>query len=163
MKRRRFLCCTASCCVLMKSGCTIFRGRKEADTMIPHESDEIAACGLLCGPCPIRRIPFDAKAASDVVSWYRKEGWLKREEGLTEILERSMYCKGCHGDRSIHWDAECWILRCAVDEKGLRNCSECDAFPCNRLKEWSEQGGQYGQALKRLQNMRNHNTPETYE
>jgi hypothetical protein len=99
-------------------------------------------------------MPFDAEAAEEVVAWFRKEGWLKENEGVAEAIERSMYCKGCHGDRSIHWDAECWILHCCVDERGLNHCSECEVFPCGRLQEWSEQREGYGEALERLRRMR---------
>ena len=130
------------------------RGRREPDTTQHDASAEIAACGLDCGACPIRRVPFDADAAEEVVSWFRKEGWLKEGEGVAEAIERSMYCNGCHGDRSIHWDAECWILHCCVDERGLTHCSECEVFPCDRLQEWSEQREAYGEALERLRRMR---------
>jgi len=121
--------------------------------MSHDESAEIAACGLECGPCPIRRMAFDAEAAEGVVAWFKKEGWLKEDEGAAEALERSMYCKGCHGDRSIHWSAECLILKCCVDERSLDNCSECDIFPCDRLQKWSGHKPEYGKALARLRRM----------
>jgi hypothetical protein len=119
----------------------------------------IAACGLDCGGCEIRRMPFDAKAADEVVAWFKKERWLKEEEGVAEAMERSMYCKGCLGDRSIHWAATCWILQCCVDDRGLGNCSECDVFPCDRLEEWSGRNKSYAEALQRLRNM--HDSPST--
>ena len=39
-----------------------------------------AVCGLDCGACAIRRMPFDAEAAAEVVVWFKKEGGLKEEE-----------------------------------------------------------------------------------
>lgn len=122
--------------------------------MDPDEHVEIAACGLECGPCPLRRMPFDEEAAERVLSWFRKEGWLEEGEGLEEAIQRSMYCKGCHGDRTTHWSADCWILKCCVDDKGLDNCSECDTFPCEPLVEWSWQNDSYGKALQNLRKMR---------
>lgn len=116
---------------------------------------EIAACGIDCGACLIRKLPFDDDAAAKVVAWFKSEGWLKEDEGVKEAIERSMFCKGCHGDSTIHWDAECWILKCCVYEKGLQNCSECGDFPCERLVEWSKQRKVYGEALQRLKEMRN--------
>jgi hypothetical protein len=65
-----------------------------------------------------------------------------------------MYCKGCHGDRSIHWSSDCWILKCCVDDHGLEHCSECDTFPCDRLVEWSGGNDSYTSALQRLRRMR---------
>ena len=114
----------------------------------------ISVCGLDCGSCSIRRLPFDEDAAAEAIAWYKKQGWLKEKEGLAEAVERSMYCCGCHGDRSIHWSADCWILQCCVDEKHLKHCSECDTFPCDRLVDWSKTDESYGKALVRLQTMR---------
>lgn len=113
----------------------------------------IAVCGLDCSVCDIRRVPIDSAAAQRVVSWFRDQGWLAQDEGVNEIIQRSMYCKGCRGDRFVHWSPDCWILRCCVDEKGLDFCSECEEFPCLRLREWAR-SGKYAQALQRLYAMR---------
>jgi len=86
-------------------------------------------------------------------------GWLKPEEGKAEIIERGMYCKGCKGDRSVHWNinddgsVSCGILECCVDQRGLQFCSECVDFPCGRLIEWSKENEKYGEALTRLKAM----------
>ena len=113
----------------------------------------IAACGLDCGACSIRRLPFDESAAAEVLPWYREMGWLKENEGVSEAIKKKMICNGCHGDRKAHWSADCWILQCCVDAKGLQHCSECDAFPCTRLVEWSKTDESYGQAFARLRSM----------
>jgi hypothetical protein len=114
----------------------------------------IAVCGLDCGACDIRLLPTDPQAAERVVSWFRQMGWLQPDEGVAEVLDRRMYCQGCHGDRSVHWSADCWILQCCVDDNGLELCHECPSFACERLKEWAEQNARYTQALQRLQQMR---------
>ena len=80
--------------------------------------------------------------------------WLCENEGMSEVIQRSMYCTGCRGDRSVHWSPDCWILKCCVDKKGLDFCHECDVFPCKQLDEWSMENKQYAQALERLQRMR---------
>ncbi len=59
------------------------------------EERMIAACGLDCGRCEIRRAPFDEEAAESVVAWYREQGWLQEDEGMEVVLEKNMYCKGC--------------------------------------------------------------------
>ena len=95
----------------------------------------MAACGLDCGSCVIRLALVDTNAAGKVVDWFRSEGWLAPGEGMAQVLERKMYCRGCLGDRETHWSADCWILDCCVGQHGLRNCSECEAFPCGRPGE----------------------------
>ena len=119
----------------------------------------IAACGLDCGSCDIRRIPFDEKAADGCAKWFRDMGWLKPEEDTAEIIERGMYCKGCKGDRSVHWSVNangsvsCSILACCVDQKKIEFCSQCEEFPCGRLIEWSKENDGYAAAFSRLQAM----------
>ena len=114
-----------------------------------HESG-MAVCGLDCAACDIRKVPTDAAAAQRVLEWFKSMGWLKEGEGVPEIIERGMYCCGCHGDRTVHWSADCWILQCCVDERGLTHCSECGVFPCDRLNEWASQNARYTEALNRL-------------
>lgn len=118
------------------------------------ESTMIAVCGLDCGSCSIRTAPFDADAAQELVIWFREQGWLEQDEGVSELLARGPYCEGCHGSRQVHWSADCWILQCCVDEKGLTHCSECEVFPCPRLVEWAKQNDGYAAALERLREMR---------
>lgn len=119
----------------------------------------IAACGLDCETCSIRRAPFDDASLEECISWYREMDWLKSGEGKPEILERRLYCKGCLGDRSLHWSVgedgtvSCWILDCCVDQRGLRFCSQCDVFPCDRLTEWSKKNDAYAEAYARLRRM----------
>ncbi len=118
------------------------------------KKEMIAVCGLDCGPCEIRRAPNEPDAAQRLVAWFKKEGWLKEDEGINEVIERRMYCMGCRGDRSVHWSADCWILKCCVDDKGHEFCYECGMFPCERLSEWAKQSDDYNQALQRLKNMK---------
>jgi len=80
-------------------------------------------------------------------------GWLKEGEGVAEAVARNMVCQGCHGDRAKHWSADCWILQCCVDQRGLGHCHECAEFPCVRLVGWSEQNASYGRALERLRQL----------
>jgi len=121
----------------------------------------IAVCGLDCGPCDIRRAPDDPEAAQRIVAWFEKEGWLKEDEGIAEVVGRGMYCKGCRGDRAVHWSPDCWILKCCVDEKGHTFCYECSEFPCERLSERARESDHYGQALDRLKQMKETRENET--
>ncbi len=114
----------------------------------------IAACGLDCGSCEIRRAPTNPDAARVIVDWFRKRGWLSDDEGMEQVIERRMYCTGCTGSRDTHWSSDCWILRCCIDERGLSNCSECEEFACDRLVDWAEQNDRYRAALVHLRGMR---------
>ena len=120
----------------------------------PMEPEMMAACGLDCGTCEIRLAPHDEQAARVVVDWFRGQGWLRPDEGMEQVLARKMYCCGCLGDRSTHWSADCWILACCVDARGLADCSGCPEFACDRLVAWAAQNASYGAALKRLTALR---------
>jgi len=119
-----------------------------------ESSSMLAACGLDCGSCEIRLAPVDPAAARSVVAWFRRQGWLAEDEGMAHAIERKMFCTGCLGDRDTHWSADCWILACCVDRLGHRNCSECEAFACDRLVEWAGQNDAYGAALAWLRELR---------
>ena len=116
-------------------------------------SNRMGACGLDCGKCAIRLAPSDVNAARTVVHWFREEGWLADDEGMQQAIERKMYCTGCLGGRDTHWSADCWILACCVDQRGLSNYSQCEAFACDRLVDWSKQNEGYGAALARLRGL----------
>ena len=116
------------------------------------KGEMLAACGLDCGPCPIRRIPFDPEAAAKMVGWFREMGWLKEAEGVAEVIERGMYCKGCQGDRSVHWTDNCTIMLCCVDEKHKQHCGECaELMSCDKLEAFaSDEHVHHQEAVNRL-------------
>jgi hypothetical protein len=76
-------------------------------------------------------------------------GWFKEHEAA-EIKPDDVRCLGCKGDRAQHWSADCWILECCVDKKGLQFCYQCQDFPCGKLSEWAEEDKRYKEALSRL-------------
>jgi hypothetical protein len=114
----------------------------------------IAVCGIDCESCDIRKAPEDPEAAKRIVAWFKKEGWLNGDEGIKEVMEKSMYCTGCRGDPLIHWTPDCWILKCCVHEKGHEFCYQCNTFPCKNLVIWAEQNDHYSEALNRLKDMK---------
>lgn len=115
---------------------------------------KMAACGLECLTCSLRLAPYDSSSAQVVVAWFRRQGWLAEGEGMEQVLERRMYCTGCHGCRDTHWSADCWILACCVDSHGHDHCGQCEEFPCGRLEEWAQGSGSYAAALARLRSLR---------
>jgi hypothetical protein len=46
---------------------------------------------------------------------------LKEEEGADELMAYGPFCISCRGNRATHWSADCQILKCCVDDKGLNN------------------------------------------
>ena len=64
--------------------------RDEGAAVRMSENEWIAACGLDCGSCEIRRLAFDEKAAEVCLAWYREMGWLTAEEGVEDALARGM-------------------------------------------------------------------------
>ena len=93
---------------------------------------------------------WDEKAADGVMGWFRSMGWLKEDEGMEVVREKRMYCRGCHGPRDEHWSANCRLLKCAVDDHGVRYCHECPEFACQMLTEWAAENDRYAAALARL-------------
>jgi hypothetical protein len=120
--------------------------------MVQDNVEMLAACGLDCGPCPTRRIPFDEKAAEQMVGWFREMGWLEAHEGVDEAIERGMYCKGCQGDRSIRWSDNCEILVCCVDERDQQHCGQCaELMSCEKLAAFaSDEHAHHKEAVMRL-------------
>ena len=120
--------------------------------MTRNEAEMLAACGLDCGPCPIRQIPLDAGAAKEAIEWFKSMGWLKEAEGVAEAIERKMYCNGCQGDRSIHWSADCVIMVCCVDGKGQQHCGQCsELMSCDKLEAFAnDEHAHHREAVRRL-------------
>jgi hypothetical protein len=120
--------------------------------MAQVEGEMLAACGLDCGSCPIRRIPFDADAADQMVAWFKQMGWLKEAQGVADAIERRMYCNGCRGDRSVHWSGNCAILLCCVDEKHKQHCGQCsELMSCDKLEAFaSDEHAHHKEAVDRL-------------
>lgn len=108
-----------------------------------NDKEMIAVCGLVCHKCDILRATDDKKVAQETVDWFKRE--LNQDLKLEDV-----HCMGCKEDRSRHWSADCWILQCCVDRKGLEHCYQCGEFPCQELTEWSKTSKRYGEALDRL-------------
>lgn len=119
-----------------------------------EEAIEMAVCGLKCNECDIYLVMSNDNVAKNVYSWFRDMDWLKEGETMDDFLSKAPYCTGCRGDREKHWSADCRILLCCVDEKGLDNCSECSDFPCDKLEDRAGEDDRYAEALERLKGIR---------
>jgi hypothetical protein len=115
----------------------------------------MAVCGLDCSGCPLLKASFgDLQAAEHLAEWWKSAGWLSEDQGPEDVIAGGPHCLGCLGDRTRHWSSNCWILQCAVDERGLDSCHQCDDFPCTRLVAWAAQNDGYAAALDRLRQMK---------
>lgn len=66
---------------------------KDENVVMNSDEELIAVCGLDCGPCDIRKIltwSHDPDKAQRIVEWFHREGWLKEDEGIDEVID-----KGC--------------------------------------------------------------------
>jgi hypothetical protein len=114
----------------------------------------LSPCGIDCTPCPLRTADHNEEAARSLVPWFKAEGWLDENEGVTELMAKGPFCRGCRGDRSIHWSANCAVMLCCIDRKNLNNCSECPGFPCQEIEEWADMAEQHREPFNRLLRMR---------
>ncbi len=77
--------------------------RKQSEPMI-------AVCGLDCAnECGIFHAPHDPELAQRLTEHFRSQEH-------TDAQPDWFHCDGCRGDRLKHWSANCWILKCCVDD-----------------------------------------------
>lgn len=109
----------------------------------------IGCCGLDCGECDMRQAVGNPKLQREYARWFK-------ENLNQDVRAEKIGCTWCRGDRNPdkHWSADCWILKCCVDDHGLEYCSQCRDFACAGLEEWSGQDARYAAALNRLRQMR---------
>jgi len=104
----------------------------------------MAACGLDCSECGAYKVTMfgDLEEAGKMAEFWRHNGWIGPDDGAEAVLRANPVCKGC-------WDnADCVIkcgcgngrdFRACCNEKGIRHCGECGAFPCGDYKAWAAQ------------------------
>lgn len=84
----------------------------------------IAPCGLYCGGCPLYRARNDQALAE------------KLAQRIGVSADRVPICLGCRaqgGRIAVVVEPVCSTYNCAVNEKGLEFCYQCDEFPCLKL------------------------------
>ena len=107
----------------------------------------VGCCGLDCSDCDMR------EAAGDPDKQRQFARWFKEHMGL-DVAPETIGCTWCRGEREGHWSADCWILKCCADGRGLGHCSDCPDFACARLVDWAGQNDRYREALERLRRLR---------
>lgn len=66
----------------------------------------IACCGIDCGLCP------------------------------TYYTQGPSNCPGCGGPDFYNKHPSCSILTCCITKNGYETCTDCEDFPCERIKSW---------------------------
>jgi hypothetical protein len=84
----------------------------------------IGYCGYNCHMCAARS--DDPEVRQKMV-----DGW-RKIYGHQDYTAENVYCPGCLADGDVA-DKKCKARPCAK-EKGVQSCTECDEFPCDRMK-----------------------------
>ncbi|RPI14771.1 MAG: DUF3795 domain-containing protein [Ignavibacteriae bacterium] len=108
----------------------------------------LSACGLDCSKCDIFIASSNIEVAKKIAEWFN-------EFRHANIDYKDIHCGGCKCNVNDHWSPDCWILNCCVSKKHIDDCSECDTFPCIKLKEWSYMNDGYLKAYNTLEKLRN--------
>jgi len=91
-----------------------------------------------------------------MVEFWRFNQWIGPDEGAEAILKMNPICKGC-------WDnADCLIkcgcgsrdFRACCNDKGIRHCGECAAFPCGDYDAWASRNEGCQSAMNVLLSLR---------
>lgn len=115
--------------------------------MARQRNDMIAPCGLDCSACDIYRAQSEPETLKKIMDWLLNVRHI-------DLKPEQVACGGCLGDRAQHWSADCGLLKCAVDQRRLTSCSQCEDFPCGDLTSHAAQDPGYMAALERLTTMR---------
>mgnify|MGYP002642179480 CR=1 FL=1 len=138
MERREFICL---CGATALSG---IAGAKDAEdgAKIP-----LAACGIDCNSCGIRKAALDpAEAEREAARW--------RKRGHKDAKPEWFQCEGCHGSDAKCWSGNCQIRKCCIKEKKLPNCSECPGFPCKKIVDFeNDKHAHHRKAIQKLRAM----------
>lgn len=85
----------------------------------------ISPCGIYCGNCPLYRARTDETLRQRIA------------EGQGIPVEKVLLCAGCRparGKVSVSGGKPvCDTYACAIDDKKVEFCYECEDFPCLRL------------------------------
>ncbi|HKM17326.1 MAG: DUF3795 domain-containing protein [Firmicutes bacterium] len=113
------------------------------------EKLELAACGIDCNECDIYKAAFDRKAAESLARWFKRQGWIGKDEGVEAIMQKAPYCNGCWNKTGVHWCSDCHLLKCC-EGRQFNHCGECGGFPCDEYKKWVGDYEHHKQAMDYL-------------
>ena len=97
-------------------------------------AEMLAMCGLDCAVCPALLAhenddqELRVRTAAD---WSKRYG--------VEFEAAQINCVGCLNLKGVHVGhcGECKIRKCGL-ERGVKNCAQCDSYPCNTISSFTE-------------------------
>jgi hypothetical protein len=89
-------------------------------------------CGINCEKCKVylATISNDDNLKKEIANEW--SALYKRD-----FSEDDMICKGCKSNTLFILCSSCNITSCNI-ERGIENCEECGAFPCDRYQAFLE-------------------------
>ena len=91
----------------------------------------IAACGNDCSACP-RYVAYPYEKTEAELQ-HTAELWMKIGYRDHIVTNEEISCKGCRPENWCRYH----VIKCCVD-KGISNCSQCELYPCDNIKECFE-------------------------
>ena len=91
----------------------------------------IAACGNDCSACP-RYIAYPYEKTEAELR-HTAELWMKIGYRDHIVTNEEISCKGCRPENWCRYH----VIKCCGD-KGISNCSQCELYPCDNIKECFE-------------------------
>jgi hypothetical protein len=108
----------------------------------------ISPCGLVCSQCDAyRATQMNDPAKLELVA----ADWRERYH-CDDIKAELIPCDGCMtegGRKCFHCENSCTIRPCAI-AKGVKVCSECTDYPCEKLMEFFSYAPQQSGAMKKM-------------
>lgn len=109
----------------------------------------IAYCGLDCSKCEgyiATQTNDDAKRAEAAKDWSARYN--------ADIKPEHINCDGCkaNGRKVFYCENMCEIRKCCR-EKSLQNCAACDAYACDKLKQFIDLAPEAKKALENLRRL----------
>ena len=87
-----------------------------------------AACGNDCAACP--RYTVHPYEKSEEELRHTAELWMKIGYRDHAVTNEEIACTGCGPENRCRYH----VAACC-EEKGVKTCGECDAYPCETMKE----------------------------
>jgi hypothetical protein len=114
------------------------------------ENKELGYCGLYCPSC----IDF-------IVNNFDNSKIIELSVRSNKSVEE-IICEGCRSNK-LKSDCEFCEIRNCAQERQINFCSECEEYPCKRLKKFKNQKLQYTEIFESLNYVKDHTIDELTE